>query len=101
MNNLLIEESFTPEFFTLNQVVAKLLNENVSITVNLTTKLDDGNKRKKGETPIERIQKLEEKLLMVMGSETYKLIDKKHIALVTSPIKKTNLILKNVNFQLS
>ena len=28
MNNLLIEESFTPEFFTLNQVVAKLLNEN-------------------------------------------------------------------------
>ena len=78
---------------------AKLLNENVSITVNLTTKLDDGNKRKKGETPLERIQKLEEKLLMVMGSETYKLIDKKHIALVTSPIKKTNLILKNVNFQ--
>ena len=78
---------------------AKLLNENVSITVNLTTKLDDGNKRKKGETPLERIRKLEEKLLMVMGSETYKLIDKKHIALVTSPIKKTNLILKNVNFQ--
>ena len=34
-----------------------------------------------------------------MGSETYKLIEKKHIALVTSPIKKTNLILKNVNFQ--
>ena len=30
MNNLLIEESFTPEFFTLNQVVAKLLNENIS-----------------------------------------------------------------------
>ena len=78
---------------------AKLLNENVSITVNLTTKLDDGNKRKKGETPLERIQRLEEKLLMVMGSETYKLIEKKHIALVTSPIKKTNLILKNVNFQ--
>ena len=74
-------------------------NENVSITVNLTTKLDDGNKRKKGETPLERIQRLEEKLLMVMGSETYKLIEKKHIALVTSPIKKTNLILKNVNFQ--
>ncbi len=78
---------------------AKLLNEQVSITVNLTTKLDDGNKRKKGETPLERIQKLEEKMLMIMGSETYKLIDKKHITLVTSPIKKTNLILKNVNFQ--
>ena len=31
MNNLLIEESFTPEFFTLNQVVAKLLNENAEL----------------------------------------------------------------------
>ena len=29
----------------------------------------------------------------------YKTIEKKHIALVMSPIKKTNLIMKNVNFQ--
>ena len=41
-NNLLIEESFTPEFFTLNQVVAKLLNENAELREQCPHKFENG-----------------------------------------------------------
>ena len=47
----------------------------------------------------ERIEKLELRISDLTNSEVYKTINKLHIALVTSPIKKTNVILKNVNFQ--
>ena len=47
----------------------------------------------------ERIEKLELRIADLTSSEVYKTINKLHIALVTSPIKKTNVILKNVNFQ--
>ena len=47
----------------------------------------------------ERIERLELKIADLTSSEVYKTIQKLHIALVTSPIKKTNVILKNVNFQ--
>lgn len=47
----------------------------------------------------ERIERLELKISDLTSSEVYKTIQKLHIALVTSPIKKTNVILKNVNFQ--
>ena len=47
----------------------------------------------------ERIERLELKIADLTNSEVYKTIQKLHIALVTSPIKKTNVILKNVNFQ--
>ena len=46
-----------------------------------------------------RIEKLEQKVRDLTHSEVYKTIKMLHIALVTSPIKKTNVILKNVNFQ--
>ena len=42
MNNLLIEESFTPEFFTLNQVVAKLLNENAELREQCPHEFENG-----------------------------------------------------------
>lgn len=42
MNNLLIEESFTPEFFTLNQVVAKLLNENAKLREQCPHEFENG-----------------------------------------------------------
>lgn len=47
----------------------------------------------------ERINDVEQKVKMLTGSDIYKNLEKLHVAPVTSPIKKTNLILKNVNFQ--
>lgn len=79
---------------------SKILGEFVNIDLHINTKLDSAkNKKTETEVLMERIKKLEEKITDVTCSEVYKIIDKKHITLVTPPIKKTNLILKNVNFQ--
>ena len=46
-----------------------------------------------------RIENLENKITELSTTEVYKVIDKLKLALVKSPLKKTNLMLKNVNFQ--
>lgn len=48
---------------------------------------------------LSRIESVEEKVKILCSNEIYKNLAKLHVAPVTSPIKKTNLILKNVNFQ--
>ena len=75
--------------------------EKVEISIKLSTSLnsDKNNKQNNKENVLERIEKLERKITDLTCAEVYKIIDKKHITLVTSPIKKTNVILKNVNFQ--
>ena len=77
--------------------------EEVNISMNLASALGNGknsqNANNKGESLAERIEKLELKISDLTNSEVYKTIQKLHIQLVTSPIKKTNVILKNVNFQ--
>ena len=47
----------------------------------------------------ERIKKVQEELKMLKTTEMYKLLDSKRIILVKSPLKMTNVLLKNVNFQ--
>ena len=47
----------------------------------------------------QRLEKLNQDIAMLTNSEVYKLIDKLHLSLITPPVKKTNLIMKNVNFQ--
>lgn len=80
---------------------SKLGVENVDISVQLDSKIDT-KKRTKDELGLgidERIEKLELQIADLTNSEVYRTLDRLHIALVTSPIKKTNVILKNVNFQ--
>lgn len=71
------------------------------ISVNLTSSLDDSAKDDENsiENVLQRIEKLENRITDLTSSEVYKILNKMHIALVTSPIKKTNVILKNTNFQ--
>ncbi|MDO5555540.1 MAG: DUF2357 domain-containing protein [Clostridia bacterium] len=79
---------------------SKVLNEKVDINLQINTKLEEENKKKeKGVDLQERIKTLKDRIADVCSSEVYKIIEKKHITLVVSPIKKTNIILKNVNFQ--
>lgn len=80
----------------------KVLNEDVNINIKLSTGLSE--KQEKGKSNnlddiLARIQKIEERLRDFSSLETYKSIDKLHITLVRPPIRKTNLILKNTNFQ--
>ncbi len=70
--------------------------DDVSITVELSSK---DKRESKSSDLIERIDKVLEKVNNLCSSDIYKNLSKLHVSPVVSPIKKTNLILKNVNFQ--
>lgn len=78
-----------------------LINEEINIKVNLNTKLkDDKNSEKSNlEEIMEKITLLEKKITEISNIDVYKIIDKLRISLIRPPIKKTNVVLKNVNFQ--
>lgn len=73
------------------------ININVSLNTALNSQLDNGVK---SDLSIEqRITKLEQDITMLQSTDVYKDLRKKHVARVIPPIKKTNVILKNTNFQ--
>lgn len=75
--------------------------EKVDISMTINSKKEDkkDEKNEAGLTIPQRIEHLELQISDLTSSSVYQSIEKKHISLVTSPIKKTNVILKNVNFQ--
>ena len=80
---------------------SKTLSEKIDINLSLNSSLDYENKDNKDDIKeiLEKIETIEQRILDLTSSEVYKTIDKLHITLVREPIKKTNVILKNVNFQ--
>ena len=73
--------------------------EQVFIELNYTSSLID-KKGPAGELPVEdRIKRLDDDITMLCNTEVYKTLKKLHVARVIPPIKKTNVILKNTNFQ--
>lgn len=83
------------------KATSKINGEDINISMELNSKLDNSNIDKNNlEASInDRIEKLELQITDLTNTDVYRNIAKLHIALVTSPIKKTNVILKNVNFQ--
>lgn len=79
----------------------KVGDEEVNINMQLDSKLNNSEavKDEKGLSVNDRIEKLELQISDLTNTDVYKNLAKLHVALVTSPIKKTNVILKNVNFQ--
>lgn len=75
--------------------------EKVELNLSLNSSLSDSKENNENETReiLEKVQEVEHKIMDLTTSEVYKVIDKKHISLVREPIKKTNVVLKNVNFQ--
>ena len=71
----------------------------VNLSLNSTLNSDTNDNEKETKEILEKIEELEHRILDLTSSEVYKTIDKLHISLVREPIKKTNVILKNVNFQ--
>lgn len=79
---------------------SNLLGENIDIKIEMNSNVDKMEEAiSEYEKTMEKIAILERKITDITSSEVYKILDKKHFALVTPPIKKTNVILKNVNFQ--
>ena len=76
-------------------------DENVNVNISLNSSLDyqGGNSNESVQKILEQIEEVERKITSLESSEVYKVIDKLNISLVREPIKKTNVVLKNVNFQ--
>ena len=75
---------------------SKMGKKKIDISLDMKSHLEDISNEG---SPLARITKLEEQIRDLTSSEVYKNIAKLHVAPVVSPIKKTNLILKNTNFQ--
>lgn len=78
---------------------SKYKDEKIQMNFQIMSKLDNEKNLRENDMILERIKKLEQRVNDVTSLEVYKIIDKKHISLVRPPIKKTNVVLKNVNFQ--
>lgn len=93
-----IEGTFKKEKKALEyRGTAKVNKEKLELSLQIKSDLNDDNA--KGDDISARITKLEEKITDLCSAPTYKDLARLHVSPVTSPIKKTNLILKNVNFQ--
>lgn len=80
---------------------SKLNDEAVDINVSISSKLDSQGKdsQEKNKDMLERIESIERKITDIESNDVYKILDKLHVTLVKDPIRKTNMILKNVHFQ--
>ena len=73
--------------------------EHVFVELNYTSSLID-KKEYSGDIPLDkRLQRLDDDITMLMSTDTYRTLKKLHVARVIPPIKRTNVILKNTNFQ--
>lgn len=99
--NLITSSYFKGQKKCEYQGTAQVGNESVSISMSMETReMERDNHIKKGEGTIEqRIAKLEERIADLRNTQVYRTLAKDHVARIIPPIKKTNLILKNTNFQ--
>ena len=100
-NDVVSESSYNSNADISYNGKCSLGEENVNIELKLNNTIKSSNKivDKSGNNVGDRIEKLGQRITDLTSTEVYKNIHKLHVALVTSPIKKTNVILKNVNFQ--
>lgn len=76
-------------------------DEAVGIELKISNSINSANQvvDRNGNGIFARIEKMGQRITDLTSTEVYKNLSRLHVALVTSPIKKTNVILKNVNFQ--
>lgn len=98
----LITASFTKDVKKSTYTgVTRIGNESINVNLSLDSRYNANSTfGKVNDLTIEqRIERLELKISDLTNTEVYKQLAKEHVARVIPPIKKTNLILKNVNFQ--
>ena len=80
---------------------SKLNDEEVDINVSINSKLNTKQKddKERNKSLLMRIEEIERKISDIESTEVYKILDKEKIVLVKDPVRKTNVVLKNVHFQ--
>ena len=79
------------------QADVKLKKEKVKVSVDYFAEADVT--AKKTESTVERIKALRKSLKMLKATELYQILASKRVIPVKAPLKMTNVLLKNVNFQ--
>ena len=76
-------------------------DEQIEVSISLSSKLnqESSGKSKNMQQILEQLEEVENKIRGLQATEVYKTLDKAHVIEVKDPVKKTNVILKNVNFQ--
>jgi hypothetical protein len=97
LNGSYLKDDKSIEYKGASMVGQENITMSLTIKTSLHTKKNDGSKN--GESLAQRIDKLEQQILDFKCSEVYRFLARVHAALVRPPIKKTNVILKNTNFQ--
>lgn len=77
---------------------SKSNNEEIECTIEIKTIINKEQMKKNIKKEVQKINKIEKDIMILTNYDAYKVIEKKNISLIRPPIKKTNLILKNVNF---
>ena len=70
-----------------------------TVNYNVNSKFTEAGMINKIKEEIQKVKEIERKLAILTSSSIHKIFEKRHIKPITGPIKKTNMILKNVNFQ--
>ncbi len=80
---------------------SKLNDEDIDINVSISSKLDSQitNSKERNNIILERISEIERQMTDIESTDVYKILDSSNVLLVREPIRKTNVILKNVHFQ--
>ena len=79
------------------QAEARLKKEKVKINVEYVSELTTS--AQKTESTLERIKEVRKSLKMLKATELYQILASKRVIPVKAPLKMTNVLLKNVNFQ--
>lgn len=75
-------------------------DERIDISLSMNSVIENRNdKLVDGMTPKQRLENLKNHVTDFTGSQLYKDLARIHVSMVRSPIRKTNVILKNPNFQ--
>ena len=85
------------EYQAVTKLGAQKVNINMVITANVDFSKEDGVRN--GMSVTQRMEKLKLIISDLTNTPVYVSLAKEHVAKVIPPIKKTNLILKNTNFQ--
>lgn len=85
------------QYKAATMVGSEKISIDLALKSSLHTKEDVGEKD--GDDLKTRIDRLEQNIVDLKATEVFKSLAKAHTALIRPPIKKTNLILKNTNFQ--
>lgn len=101
-----VEQSGDKSHFSDKKIIkytgnAKVGTENININIDINSydKSEEEVKSKSGESFSDRVAKVKVQLDGFKASELYRTLHRLHVPPVRSPIRKTNVILKNPNFQ--